>query len=654
MSSPPSLPFAPSRSEWPTARSPQKLRLRSRVLVVAAALVLVLACLGAGLLAGQALQAGGSPGRFWLIALVLALVVVAAAWIASGRMARPMTRLAQQAAAAEASVSLPPPSAPLPLESDAGAVERALRRLARSAQENQQQLARNERQFAALAESLPHVIWVADAQGRLEYVNRPWLSDVPLNVADLARFADPTDRGRITQAWQQSLESGEPLRLRCRLLAPGAHKQRWTDVQAAPIPGEGASVLRWVGSLVDVDESVMLAQMQERALEEERRARADAEQLARTRDDFLGAVSHELRSPLSAINGWAEILARKGHVDPMVAKAGEVIRRNAQIQTGLIDDLLDLTTMTAGRLEVAHEVLDLARVAREVVTSHLAAAQAKGLALDWRRCEAVFVEGDERRLAQVVANVLTNAIKFTPAGGRVDLSSAVEDGRAVLRVADSGRGISAAFLPHVFDRLRQEDGMAAARTGGLGLGLAIARGIVELHGGAIAIASEGPGKGTTVTIALPLSAATSEEGAHRASMAALDPGFDLLGAKVLLVDDEADAREVAKVALTSMGAHVQLATSGAEALEAVQRQRFDFLVSDIGMPGMDGLELIRKVRGLGQPHGQVPAVALSAFALAGDVAAGLEAGFHAYAAKPISLRGLATAIVTAQKRVGSA
>jgi len=164
------------------------------------------------------------------------------------------------------------------------------------------------------------------------------------------------------------------------------------------------------------------------------------------------------------------------------------------------------------------------------------------------------------------------------------------------------------------------------------------------------VESAGPGKGTTVTIGLPLADADSEEDAYRSSMAALDPGFDLLGSHVLVVDDEADAREVAQVALTSMGANVQLAANGAEALAAVQRQRFDFLVSDIGMPGMDGLELIRKVRSLGSPNAEVPAVALSAFALAGDVEAGLAAGFHAYAAKPISLRGLATAIVTAQKR----
>ncbi|MDB5857344.1 MAG: putative histidine kinase, atypical hybrid [Ramlibacter sp.] len=640
-----------------TGRRYERLRLRIRVGMVAGAMLLALALLLAGVFAGPAhrrlLQLSGSPLAFWLAALVLGLLAIALAWFVTGRMVRPLTLLAQQAAAAEASVALPPATAPAPLETEVGAVQRALHRLARSAQQNQQQSALNERQFAALAESLPHVIWLADAQGRLEYVNRPWLAETLLAVEDLARFAEPGERARFAEAWRQSLAATEPLRLRCLLSPPGTGMPHWTDVQAAPIAGEdgGSGAVRWVGSLIDVDESVMLAQMQERALHEERRARSDAEQVARMRDDFLGAVSHELRSPLSAISGWAEILARKGQKDPMVAKAGEVIRRNAQIQTALINDLLDMTTMAAGRMELAHEVLDLSRVAREAVTSHLTAAQAKGLALDWRRCEQVIVEGDERRLAQAVTNAVINAIKFTPPGGQVNLSSGVEGGSAVLRIADTGRGISAAFLPHVFDRLRQEDGTAAARTGGLGLGLAIARGIVELHGGEIAVHSAGPGKGTTLTITLPLAEALSEEGAHRSSMAALDPGFDLLGSHVLVVDDEADAREVAQAALTSMGANVQVAANGQEALAAVQRQHFDFLVSDIGMPGLDGLELIRRVRRLAPPHGAVPAVALTAFALAGDVEAGLQAGFHAYAAKPISMRGLATAIVTAQKRV---
>jgi signal transduction histidine kinase/ActR/RegA family two-component response regulator len=632
-----------------------KLRLRTRVGMVAGAMLLVLALLLAGMFAPaaerQVLRLSGSSVPFWLGGLVLGLLAIAVAWFVSGRMVRPLALLAQQAAAAEASLALPPATAPAPLETEAGSVQRVLHRLARSAQENLRQSTLNERQFAALAESLPHVIWLADARGRLQYVNRPWLAGAPLGMEDIVQFAEPGERQRFAEAWRQSLAAVEPLRLRCRLRLPAARRSHWTDVQAAPIAGDGSGDVRWVGSLVDVDESVMLAQMQERTLHEERTARADAEQLARMRDDFLGSVSHELRSPLSAINGWAEILARKGHGDPMVAKAGEVIRRNAQIQTTLINDLLDMTAMTAGRMELAHEVLDLSRLAREAITSHLTSAQAKGLALDWRRCEAVIVEGDERRLLQAVTNALTNAIKFTPAGGQVHLSTTIEGGCAVLRVADTGRGISPAFLPHVFDRMRQEDGMVAARAGGLGLGMAIARGIVELHGGAIAVASAGPGKGTTVTITLPLAEAESEASAFRSSMAALDPGFDLLGSHVLVVDDEADAREVAQEALTSMGANVQLAASGPEALAAVQRQRFDFLVSDIGMPGMDGLELIRKVRSLAPPHGEVAAVALSAFALAGDVEAGLEAGFHAYAAKPISLRGLAMAIVTAQKRV---
>src|SRR6478609_7704251 len=389
-----------------------KLRLRTRVLAVAGAIVLVLLALAGGMFVAEALQQGQPSTVFWLVAAGLGLLAIAAAWFASGRMLRPLALLAQQAAAAEASVALPPPTSPAPLETEAGAVQRVLQRLVRSAQENQLQSALSERKFAALAESLPHVIWLADSRGQLEYVNRPWLADTSLSVADFAQYADASERERFAEAWRQSLELVEPLRLRCRLRQPGADRPHWTDVQVTPIAGdgEGADPVRWVGSLVDVDESVMLAQMQDRALDEERNARAEAEQLARMRDDFLGAVSHELRAPLSAISGWAEILLRAGQKDAMVARAGEVIRRNAQIQTALINDLLDMTTMSAGRMELEYDVIDLSRVAREAVTSHLAAAQSKGLALDWRRCEQVIVEGDERRLAQVITNAITNAI----------------------------------------------------------------------------------------------------------------------------------------------------------------------------------------------------------------------------------------------------
>jgi CheY-like chemotaxis protein len=402
----------------------------------------------------------------------------------------------------------------------------------------------------------------------------------------------------------------------------------------------------WVGSIVDVHEIVTLATLTSRALEEERLARADAERVTRLRDEFMALVSHELRSPLSAITGWADILVRKDGTDPMIAKAGAVIHRNAQLQAALINDLLDMSAMMAGKLVLNTEPVDLSALAREVVLSHLHSAQQKGLGLVAKAAAPAIVDGDNRRLTQVLNNLVSNAIKFTPAGGNVRVEVAVHAGQAVLEVRDNGRGISPSFLPHVFERMRQEDG-SGGRAGGLGLGLAIAKGIVELHGGTITVNSAGAGQGTSVSVAVPIVAEMEAFSALASSARRGSSDADLNGMRVLLVDDEQDARDVAQVALTSLGARVTVASSGAQALELLKSGRvFDVLLSDVGMPQMDGLALVRAVRAHpAEAVRSLPAVALTAFALESDVQAGLNAGFHDYVAKPISIRRLSEAIV---------
>lgn len=515
--------------------------------------------------------------------------------------------------------------------------------------------ATTRKQFEILAESLPQVVWQADARGRLEYVNKDWVvAHQPAGrprVEDLAHWISPGDRDEFLQAWRHSLGSAAPLDVRCRLRTPEHGAERWFDLQASAVRDDDRTTLRWVGTIFDVHEMVTLSEATKRALAEERGARADAERLARMRDEFLATVSHELRSPLSAINGWSEILLRKGSADPMIAKAGEVIRRNSAMQATLINDLLDMTAVLGGKMLLAREPVDVSRIAREVVVSQLHAAQAKGVDLSRRDDMPVMVNADPRRLTQVLSNVVGNAIKFTPAGGRVDVLMTIRDGQACLRVKDTGRGISAEFLPHVFDRMRQEDASATRNAGGLGLGLAVARGIVELHQGTITAESDGPGRGTLITVCLPLSGMDAEFAPSAAGEDdTLAAGTNLRGTSILVVDDEQDAREVTQVALASLGAHVRLASSALEALQFLARERFDVLVSDIGMPDMDGLTLLRRIRAL--PNGsarQLPAVALSAFAMETDVRAGMQAGFQAYVAKPISIGPLAQAISVARE-----
>ncbi|WP_157991660.1 ATP-binding protein [Caldimonas tepidiphila] len=587
-------------------------------------------------------------------ALALGLAAVPLAWLVAGRLVRPVRLLAEAASATEAGA----PVAAMPHHGQLGevsAVQRALVRLGDSARMQALAARAVERQFAVLAESLPQVVWLADAHGALEYANKPWIRrrrpEGPFLVDEMAALIADEDRTGFEQAWRDSLASGSDLRVRCRVHEADEAPPRWFDIEARAVKAEDGSPMRWVGTLLDVHEMVQLAETMNRALAEERTARAEAERLARLRDEFLASVSHELRSPLSAITGWSEILARKAVGDPMLVKAADVIRRNAQLQVGLVSDLLDMSTAMAGKLVLERQPTDLASVARDTVLSHLHAAQLKGVQLSHREAAPVLVEADARRLSQVLANLVGNALKFTDAGGRIEVATSTEGGRAVVRVSDTGRGIAADFLPHVFDRMRQEDSSHTRRAGGLGLGLAISRALVELHQGAIEAESAGPGRGAIFSVFLP----RLEDGLDIAPAAAGEAPecripADLGSMRILLVDDEADAREVAQVALASLGAEVRPAASAAEALQLLRSERFDVLVSDIGMPLMDGRAFVRAARQLpGCGKHELPAVALTAFAMESDRQAGLAAGFQSYVAKPISLGKLAVGIVQARQ-----
>lgn len=390
------------------------------------------------------------------------------------------------------------------------------------------------------------------------------------------------------------------------------------------------------------------------ASEAMRRAKEEAERTNELKDQFLAVLSHELRSPLNAISGWSEILASRSGGDAMLSKAADVIKRNTRLQARMIDDLLDLSAVIAGKLALSIAPLDLAAIATEVTLSQLHTAQAKGVELKRAESPAITIQGDMQRLYQVITNLVTNAIKFTPAGGRICVETEVRGANAVVRVRDNGRGISAAFLPFVFDRLRQEDSSSTRRAGGLGLGLAIARALSELHHGTVTAASDGVDQGASFEILLPLPPAgdhavpASHDNEKPPSTGATS-STDLHANRVLLVDDEADAREVGQVALTSLGAEVRLASSAQEAIDLLRQERFDVLVSDISMPGMDGLSLIREARRLpGCGEDKLAAVALTAFAMNNDRQAGIDAGFQAYVAKPIALRNLSEGIRQAQ------
>ncbi|MFN2455449.1 MAG: response regulator [Pyrinomonadaceae bacterium] len=397
----------------------------------------------------------------------------------------------------------------------------------------------------------------------------------------------------------------------------------------------------------------------------EQEARAEAEAANRTKDEFLATLSHELRTPLTSILGWIH-LVRSGNLDASsINRAHETIERNARSQSQLIDDLLDVSRIITGKLHINIRAVELAPIIEAAIELARPSAEAKEIELhtQFDPATATTVSGDPVRLQQIVWNLLANAVKFTPTGGRVDVRLSRTDSSVELSVKDSGMGISPDFLPHIFDRFRQADGTTTRSHGGLGLGLAIVRHLVELHHGTVEAASDGDGHGAEFTVAFPPSAVrfkTQGEAERAASAtggvtvgASEDVSAMLYGLRVLVVDDEPDAREVVAAVLRQSGAEVHASGSVADALEQLEAWQPNLLVSDIGMPGEDGYALIKKVRALDAAHlGEIPAVALTAYASTEDRARALSAGFQLHVAKPVEPLQLVEAVAALARRNG--
>ena len=371
----------------------------------------------------------------------------------------------------------------------------------------------------------------------------------------------------------------------------------------------------------------------------EQHARAEAEAANRGKDDFLAVLSHELRTPLQAMLGWLRLM-RAGRLDAAAtAKALETIERNTQTQTKLIGDLLDVSGILAGKLRVEPRAMDLAAAVEAAVQSVRAAALAKNIGLVSTVAPGpMLIDGDPDRIDQLLANLLSNALKFTPAGGTVDVRLWRDADHARLTVVDSGIGIATEMLPHIFDRFRQADSSTTRTHGGLGLGLALVRYLVQAHGGTVRAESAGIGSGATFVIALPLrpGAAVTPRVADR------PPAAQLVGARVLVVEDDADTRDFLGFVLSTAGVKPTLAATAAEALDRLTTETIDLLVSDLSMPGADGYALIRRLRELDAAAGvRRPAVALTAHAGPDDRRRALEAGFDAYLVKPVDAKDLA-------------
>jgi signal transduction histidine kinase/CheY-like chemotaxis protein len=399
-------------------------------------------------------------------------------------------------------------------------------------------------------------------------------------------------------------------------------------------------------------------QAAEAAADALRRSEEDLRTSNRTKDEFLATLSHELRTPLNAILGWTHMF-RTGQLTPARRDdALAIIERNARTQARLIEDLLDVSRIITGKLRLDLSLVPLNPALDEAVSTVRPAAGAKGVTLAWSPDGAAgTVYAAPERLQQIVWNLLSNAIKFTPAGGRVELYTTRTASAVRIVVRDTGAGIAPSFLPHVFERFRQADSSTTRTHSGVGLGLAIVRHLVELHGGTIEAASEGPGRGATFTVTLPVPRGEAGEGARVAPAKARPPSGQsarLVGTRILVVDDDPDARELARDALTLHGAVVHTAPSVDEALAALQLEQFHVVVTDLAMPGADGFALVRRLRAEGPPHVRaLPVIAVTAYGRGDDRERVMAEGFQGYLGKPLEFEQLTAMIAHVSGRAVS-
>ncbi|HEV2801441.1 MAG TPA: PAS domain S-box protein [Pyrinomonadaceae bacterium] len=479
---------------------------------------------------------------------------------------------------------------------------------------------------------------------------------LPTDFESNLELIHPEDREPTTREILDAAESGRVYESEFRLVNPANGRIVWVRGQGVVTHSAIDGQPRFAGITQNITERKQAEEERERLLRE-------AQEANRLKDDFLATLSHELRTPLTAILGWSRLLQTSDFDEAARRRALHTIERNAQAQTQLIDDLLDTSRIITGKLRLEMRVVDPAGVATAAVETARPAAEAKDIHLQMLLdTQSGPISGDPDRLQQVVWNLLTNAIKFTPRGGRVEVRLERTDAHVEINVSDTGRGIAPEFLPHVFDRFRQADQTTTRQHGGLGLGLAIVRQLVELHGGSVRVESAGEGQGTTFTVAFPLlplqwrEPPTTDGGtsAQQASGEQKCPG-ELSGLRVLVVDDEADTRELIAAVLASCGAHVIQAATAAEAFEQLERARPDVLISDIGMPEEDGYALLGRIRQLPPERGgAIPAAALTAYARTEDRVRALRSGFQIHVPKPVEPAELITVVATLAGRTSGA
>ncbi len=460
----------------------------------------------------------------------------------------------------------------------------------------------------------------------------------------------PEDREFVDCSFQNTLATGEDWDFECRIIRLD-RSIRWIWAKGSIYRDPDSNPIRLMGIVTDITDRKQAESEREQLLKREQEARAEAEAANRMKDEFLATLSHELRTPLNAMLGWTQLLRTRKFNEATTARALETIDRNTKSLQQLIEDVLDVSRIITGKLRLNICPVEIVPIIEAAIETVQPAAEAKNIQIDLGLDASVgAILADANRLQQVFWNLLSNAVKFTPKGGRVEVRLDRINSRIQVRVSDTGQGIAPEFLPYVFDRFRQADSSSTRSHGGLGLGLAIVRHLVELHGGTVRAESQGEGKGATFIVDLPIravriQASEPEQLQPKVTSEPQSCALSLERLRVLVVDDEADARELLTTILTQYGAEVTAVATAGEALEAIKKSQLDVLVSDIGMPGEDGYSLIRKIRAIDPNQGgKIPAVALTAYAGVQDQRQTLSAGFQVHLPKPVNPSQLATVL----------
>lgn len=519
----------------------------------------------------------------------------------------------------------------------------------------EEQMAESEQNFRAMADSIPQLAWMAQPDGHIFWYNKRWFDYTGKTSEEMEGWGwqsvhDAEMLPKVIEQWKYSIETEEPFEMEFPLLGADG-KFRWFLTRVNPLHDSQGKVLRWFGTNTDIDDAKQIEIDREQIFRREKAARHEAEEANRAKDEFLSVLSHELRTPLNSMLGWVKMLNAGMLDEEKKQHAYTVIERNIRQQNDLIEDLLDVSRIISGKMNIETEEVDFASIVATAIENIRPIADGKNISIKLQTAADQRIIGDETRLNQIVNNLLSNAVKFTPENGKVNVKLSQINGKIQFEVSDTGIGIAPQFLPHIFDRFRQADSTTRRAQSGLGLGLTIVRYLTELHGGIINAASSGVGRGSTFTIELPHNLNSEHKAQPKAESIVKKDNDNLKDVRILLVDDNCDGLLPLKMLLEIKQAVVECVDSAHKALEKLSEDRFDILISDIGMPDMDGYQLLKTFREMNDNENkEIPAIALTAYASIQDRERALNAGFQQHLSKPIDFDQFLSAIENLTKQ----